>query len=252
MNVHPPEGEDHVASPRQKVDEDAEVPELRLVTGRLPVTPPLPDAARLTALAVIVPVPLGTSDAPVPTTIAAVVLVLPVSAENAEDPDERVLQPNPVPEVQISALVAPEQDGKASPEGVVAVSAPSTVFAVWVARFAFGKLPVTPVLRGSPVVFVSTPEAGVPSTGVVKVGAVSVSPAMVVVVLPDATEVDPRVMGNPVAPPVQSPLPTVHSRDQEPPFSYALQLPDASVPMPALPATGVSSPPADAGSARPC
>ena len=28
----------HVPSPRQKVDEEAEVPELRFVTGRLPVT----------------------------------------------------------------------------------------------------------------------------------------------------------------------------------------------------------------------
>jgi hypothetical protein len=46
----PPEGVAHVPSPRQKVDEDALVPEFRLVTGRFPVTPPLPEAARLTAL----------------------------------------------------------------------------------------------------------------------------------------------------------------------------------------------------------
>ena len=35
----PPEGVAHVPSPRQKVDDDAEVPLARLVTGRLPVTP---------------------------------------------------------------------------------------------------------------------------------------------------------------------------------------------------------------------
>lgn len=34
--------------------------------------------------------------------------------------------------------------------------------------------PLTPVLMGNPVAFVSVPEAGVPSTGAVNVGAVSV------------------------------------------------------------------------------
>jgi hypothetical protein len=64
-------------------------------------------------------------------------------------------------------------------------------------RLATGRLPVTPVLRGRPVAFVSTPDAGVPNAGVVNVGAVRVSPAMVVVVLLAATEVEPRVMGKP-------------------------------------------------------
>lgn len=41
-------------------------------------------------------------------------------------PPEIVLHPNPVPEVHISALVAPLHDGTDKPEGVVAVSAPST------------------------------------------------------------------------------------------------------------------------------
>lgn len=35
----PTGGVAHVPSPRQKVDDEAEVPELRFVTGRLPVTP---------------------------------------------------------------------------------------------------------------------------------------------------------------------------------------------------------------------
>ncbi len=40
-----------------------------------------------------------------------------------------VLQPNPVPVVQIRALVAPEQEGTASHDAVV-VAAPKIVFAV--------------------------------------------------------------------------------------------------------------------------
>lgn len=35
----PPAGVAQVPSPRQKVEDDADVPELRFVTGRLPVTP---------------------------------------------------------------------------------------------------------------------------------------------------------------------------------------------------------------------
>jgi len=45
-----PAGVAHVPSPRQKVELEAEVPELRLPTGRLPVTPPPPEVARLTAV----------------------------------------------------------------------------------------------------------------------------------------------------------------------------------------------------------
>jgi hypothetical protein len=49
-----------------------------------------------------------------------------------------VLQPKPLPLVQVSALVAPEQEGTGRPLGVVAVVAPSTVLAVWLASAAFG------------------------------------------------------------------------------------------------------------------
>jgi hypothetical protein len=76
-------------------------------------------------------------------------------------------------------------------------------------RLATGRLPVTPVLRGRPVAFVSTPDAGVPSAGVVNVGAVRVRPAMVVVVLLAATEVEPMVMGKPDVPPQGEPLSTM-------------------------------------------
>ena len=41
------------------------------------------------------------------------------------------------------------------------------------ARFAFGKRPVTPVVSGNPVAFVRTAETGVPSAGVTKVGPVA-------------------------------------------------------------------------------
>ena len=56
-----------------------------------------------------------------------------------------------------------------------------------------GSVPVTPVLSGSPVALVSTPEAGVPSAGLVNVGEVSVTPAKVATVPPSETEVDPIV-----------------------------------------------------------
>src|SRR5271157_2908150 len=45
----PPLGVAHVPSPRQNVEDAADVPELRLVTGKLPVTPPAPPVAKLIA-----------------------------------------------------------------------------------------------------------------------------------------------------------------------------------------------------------
>lgn len=77
-------------------------------------------------------------------------------------------------------------DGTAMPDGVVAVSAPRSVLAVCVARLAFGRLPVTPVVRGSPVACVKTPEAGVPNAGVTNVGEVlrTTEPVPVLVATP--------------------------------------------------------------------
>jgi hypothetical protein len=49
-----------------------------------------------------------------------------------------VKHPNPVPLVQLSASPVAEQDGTANPDGVVAVNAPSTVFAVCDASALFG------------------------------------------------------------------------------------------------------------------
>ena len=52
------------------------------------------------------------------------------------EPPDMVLQPKPVPDVHVSALDAPEQEGTANPEGVVAVKAPRTVLAEIEARLA--------------------------------------------------------------------------------------------------------------------
>jgi len=57
-----------------------------------------------------------------------------------------------------------------------------------------GNVPVTPVVKGNPVVFVNTPLEGVPNAGVVNVGEVRVNPAIVVVVLPRYVAVEPSVI----------------------------------------------------------
>jgi hypothetical protein len=59
----------------------------------------------------------------------------------------------------------------------------TTLFAVRdvapVPPLATGRVPVTPVVKGSPVAFVITPDAGVPKAGVTKVGEVNVPVALV-------------------------------------------------------------------------
>lgn len=87
-------------------------------------------------VAVTDPEPLTAIEAPVPTVIVAVVFVPVVIPEKATELVEMVLHPKPVPEVHVSALEAPEQDGTARPDGVVAVSAPSTVLAERLGRSA--------------------------------------------------------------------------------------------------------------------
>lgn len=202
-----PEGVVAVSAPRTVLA----VCDARFEFGRLPEK----------AFAVTVPEPVGPRLAPVPTDMAAVVFVPVVMALKAEDPPVMVLHPKPVPEVQISAFVAPLQDGMVKPDGVVAVRAPSTWFAESTVRFAYGRFPVTPAPSGRPVAFVSTPDAGVPKAGVTNVGLVSVNPAMLVVVLPVAIEVEPMVMGKPFTPQLAAahdPLtPTRHS-----PFTGAI------------------------------
>lgn len=51
--------------------------------------------------------------------------------------------------------------------------APDVMDVAPVPPFATGRVPVTPVVKGKPVVFVNVPEAGVPSAGVTNVGLVA-------------------------------------------------------------------------------
>jgi hypothetical protein len=63
---------------------------------------------------------------------------------------------------------------------VPSTTAPEPVEVVTpVPPLATGKVPVTPVVKGKPVVFVSTPDAGVPRAGVVNIGLVKVLPLKV-------------------------------------------------------------------------
>jgi hypothetical protein len=61
-------------------------------------------------------------------------------------------------------------------------------------RLATGKLPVTPVVNGSPVRLVATPEAGVPNAGVVSVGEVRVLLVRVCVAAIDTISKPPAVL----------------------------------------------------------
>jgi len=75
----------------------------------------------------------------------------------------------PVPVSSVTAA------NKFADDGVprnVAIPVPKDVIPV--PPFATGRVPVTPVVSGSPVTFVITPDAGVPRAGVVSVGLVNV------------------------------------------------------------------------------
>jgi hypothetical protein len=78
----------------------------------------------------------------------------------------------------VAAPVPPADTGKvpvAKTEDDVAYTAPPEVNEVkLVPPFAVGSVPVTPVVNGSPVAFVSVPDAGVPRAGVTKVAEVIV------------------------------------------------------------------------------
>jgi hypothetical protein len=70
-----------------------------------------------------------------------------------------------------------------------------------------GNVPVTPVVRGSPVAFVSVPEVGVPRIGVTKVGLVDRT------LLPEPVEVD-----TPVPPLATGRIPVVDTATKSRPF----------------------------------
>jgi hypothetical protein len=75
----------------------------------------------------------------------------------------------------------------------VATPVPSAVIPV--PPLATGRVPVTPVVKGKPVAFVSTPDAGVPSTGVTKVGDVANTKEPV----PVSSDITPRNSADVVA-----------------------------------------------------
>ncbi len=89
-----------------------------------------------------------------------------------------------------------------SPEAVIgdrASNAAALVVAP-VPPFAIGKVPVTPVVKGKPVAFVNTPDAGVPKAGAVKVGEVKV--LFVKVSVPAKVAKVPDAAGRVIAVPV--------------------------------------------------
>jgi hypothetical protein len=103
---------------------------------------------------------------------------LPVFTPNAvATPDPSPLTPDamgsPVALVNVAADGVP-RFGVVSVGDVARTALPVPVAAVApVPPFATGRVPVTPVASGRPVRFVATPEAGVPSAGVTKVGLVA-------------------------------------------------------------------------------
>ena len=73
------------------------------------------------------------------------------------------------------------------------MSAPVAVVAP-VPPLAMAKVPVIPVVNGSPVAFVNTPDAGIPKAGEVKVGDVNV--LLVIVSVPSSVAKVPDAAGN--------------------------------------------------------
>ena len=132
-----PEGVAQVPSPRQNVDDVAPVPELRLVTGRLPVTPVLKGKF----------VPL----------VKFTEVGVPKIGEIKVGALLNTNKPDPVSSVIAAAKLA--LDGVARN---VATLAPS---------------PLTPVDMGKPVQFVRVPLAGVPNIGPISVGPVPLTGA---------------------------------------------------------------------------
>jgi hypothetical protein len=96
---------------------------------------------------------------------ATLVTVPPVPVADMDiDPTPLVIE-TPVPAVKTARVnPVPLPMSNAPFAGVVVNPVPP---------FAIGKVPVTPVVKGKPVVLVNTPDAGVPSAGVISVGLVS-------------------------------------------------------------------------------
>lgn len=145
----PPGMVPHVPSPRQKVVEDADVPEFSLVTGKLPVVPPLVVVARLAA-GMSAPTSARADIAPVvPLGVARTRLAASEPhQENASVPVDVMGEPvmqSGVTAVADTLLTVPPP----VPGGVAHVPSPRQKLVedapVPLLRFAGGRLPVTHV-----------------------------------------------------------------------------------------------------------
>ena len=135
----------------------------------------------------VMPVPpLAGTKIPPSVNVPVPVMGPPVRVRPVEPPEPSTLVTVP-PEPVAAIVMEPAPLVIATPEPAVSVVLVSVlpvvlpisswplVYVFWpVPPLATGRVPVTPVVRGRPVAFVSTPEAGVPSAGVTNVGEVSV------------------------------------------------------------------------------
>ncbi|CAM6031534.1 unnamed protein product [Sphagnum compactum] len=149
------EGDAHVPSPRQKVEADADAPEARFATGRLPVTPV--ESGSPVAFVRVIDVGVPRTGVVSVGDVANTTLPVPVVAIPAKLP---LLLTWICPDVPPGGVVV--LDGVAqvlSPRRKVVAEAPLPP-----ARFAIGRVPVTPVGRGSPVALVSVRVGALDST----------------------------------------------------------------------------------------
>ena len=197
VTVPAPAGVAHVPSPRQKVEDDAPVPLLRLVTGRLPVTP-VESGSPVALVSVIADgVPrFGVTSVGL---VASTASPEPVTANSPTVPALSYSTRPVVPPVMVVVLMVMPDD----PAGVAHVPSPRQKVLeeapVPELRFVTGRLPVTPVLSGRPVALVSTIALGVPRAGVTSVGDVArtIAPVPVGVVAQSSASVPLVVTGEP-------------------------------------------------------
>ena len=131
-----------------------------------PFTTKAPAEPTLTAKAVATPVPRPLMPEEAGKPVALVRLMdegVPRAGVTSVGLLEKTNEPEPVSSVTAAARLAEEGVPKN-----VAIPAPK--LAIPVPPFATGKMPVTPVVRGNPVAFVSVRTDGVPRAGVTSVG----------------------------------------------------------------------------------
>ena len=193
-----PDTVDHVPSPRQYVEEEAEVPELRLLTGRLPVTPvergkpvALVKVAKegVPKLGVVSTGDVAKTASPVPVSSVSAAAKL---AELGVPRKVATFVPSPLTPVDTGkpvALVRVAKEGTpklgvvstgsvaktASPVPVSSEIAASKFAEVGVAKkvATFVPSPLTPVDTGKPVALVRVAKDGTPKLGVVSTGSVA-------------------------------------------------------------------------------